>query len=99
MSAQQPLRGIAIPHWEEIMTMSAQLSAETEFGYLGIDFVLDETLGPLLLEMNARPGLSIQICNQEGLIPRLDAVDQALASLGSLEEKITFAKAHFSSNR
>jgi len=91
----QPLRGIVIPHWEEIVTMSAKLCAETEFGYLGIDFVLDERLGPLLLEMNARPGLSIQICNQEGLIPRLEAVDTSLDQLTCLEQKIAFAKQHF----
>lgn len=92
---QQSLREIAIPHWEEIVTMSAKLCEKTEFGYLGIDFVLDEHLGPLLLEMNARPGLSIQICNQQGLIPRLEAVDVALKNLTSLEEKIAFSQQQF----
>ena len=48
-----PLRGIAIPHWQEILTMSARLGDRTEFGYLGVDFVLDQQLGPLLLEITA----------------------------------------------
>ncbi|MGB7441111.1 MAG: alpha-L-glutamate ligase-like protein [Coleofasciculaceae cyanobacterium] len=90
-----PLRDIEIPHWVHIMTMSAQLGEETEFGYLGIDFVLDENLGPLLLEINARPGLSIQISNQEGLIPRLNAVDEYLSKLTNVEEKIAFAQRTF----
>lgn len=90
-----PLREIEIPQWEQILQMSAQLGEETEFGYLGIDFVLDESLGPLLLEINARPGLSIQISNQEGLIPRLEAIDKNLSSLNSIEQKIAFSKHSF----
>lgn len=93
-----PLRGIAIPHWEPILEMSSRLGTETEFVYLGVDFVLDETQGPLLLEMNARPGLSIQIANQEGLIPRLEAVDGVRHKLGDRAEKIDFAKKMFAAS-
>lgn len=91
----KPLRGIEIPHWETILEMSARLGDETEFGYLGVDFVLDEDLGPLLLEINARPGLSIQISNQEGLIPRLEAVDNVRHKLDSTDEKVAFARRTF----
>ncbi|MGF1522854.1 MAG: alpha-L-glutamate ligase-like protein [Leptolyngbyaceae cyanobacterium] len=91
----KPLRNIKIPHWDEILTMSARLGDETEFGYLGVDFVLDENLGPLLLEMNARPGLSIQIANQEGLVPRLETVDEFQHKLTDTDEKIAFARRMF----
>jgi D-alanine-D-alanine ligase-like ATP-grasp enzyme len=40
-----------------------------------VDIVLDRTHGPLLLELNARPGLAIQIANRSGLKLRLDAID------------------------
>lgn len=89
------LREIEIPHWEQILQMSARMSDKTEFGYLGVDIVLDEDLGPLLLEINARPGLSIQISNRIGLRPRLDAVEASLAKLSSTDEKIAFAKQTF----
>lgn len=90
-----PLGAIAIPHWDEILTMAARLGDETEFGYLGIDFVLDQTLGPLLLEINARPGLSIQIANRVGLLPRLAAVDEVHHKLTDTAEKIAFARRVF----
>ena len=44
-------------------------------GYLGVDIVIDATAGPLMLELNARPGLNIQIANQEGLVHRLRSVE------------------------
>jgi hypothetical protein len=47
----------------------------TGLGYLGVDIVLDACNGPLLLELNARPGLAIQLANGRGLAGRLAAVD------------------------
>jgi predicted ATP-grasp superfamily ATP-dependent carboligase len=46
-------------------------------GYLGVDVVIDVELGPLVLEINARPGLEIQNINGAGLGP-------AVASAGGL---------------
>ncbi len=40
-----------------------------------MDIVLDEQHGPQVLELNARPGLAIQIANQCGLRKRLQRVD------------------------
>ena len=42
---------------------------------LGVALVFDKKKGPLLLELNARPGLSIQIANAQGLIPRLRQIE------------------------
>ena len=75
--------------------MLAKLCKKTEFGYLGIDVVLDEEKGLLLLESKARPGLSIQIANQEGLIPRLKTIDSNVNKLSGIQEKIAFAKDKF----
>ncbi|MGB3637375.1 MAG: alpha-L-glutamate ligase-like protein [Rivularia sp. (in: cyanobacteria)] len=92
------LRDRQIPHWDTILDMAAKLCEKTEFGYLGIDVVLDEEKGPLLLEINARPGLSIQIANQEGLIPRLKIIDSNVNKLSGIEEKIGFARDKFAVN-
>jgi glutathione synthase/RimK-type ligase-like ATP-grasp enzyme len=43
---------------------------------LGVDIVLDKNRGPLILELNARPGLSIQIANGTGAIHRYELIDQ-----------------------
>ena len=93
------LKGHSIPDWDKILAMAAKLGDHTEFSYLGIDIVLDKERGPLLLEMNARPGLSVQIANQAGLLPRLDKVDAELGHLETAEEKIEFAKAQFAVGR
>jgi alpha-L-glutamate ligase-like protein len=72
-----PVRGIQIPHWEKMLTMAAQAIDMTSLGYLGVDLILDQQRGPLLLELNARPGLQIQIANRTGLLGRLETVDKA----------------------
>ncbi|MDP8963398.1 MAG: alpha-L-glutamate ligase-like protein [Cyanobacteriota bacterium] len=90
------LRDRQIPHWQTILEMAAKLGEKTELGYLGVDIVLDREKGPLLLEINARPGLSIQISNREGLIGRLEAIDRALPKLSGVQEKIAFAQETFS---
>jgi len=81
-----PIAGFQVPHWARIMDMAAQCYEAVELGYLGVDIVLDRDLGPLILELNARPGLNIQLANRRGLRGRLDAI-QALGSLHELPEK------------
>ena len=92
------LRDRQIPHWQTILEMATRLGDQTEFGYLGVDIVLDRDKGPILLEINARPGLAIQIANREGLIFRLEAIDSALPKLLSTQDKIDFAQESFAIN-
>ena len=51
--------------------------------------------GPLILELNARPGLNIQIANKAGLLPRLKLIEKHHKSLGSINERVSFARDHF----
>ena len=93
-----PVGGIRIPHWEKILTMAAQATEMTGLGYLGADFVLDREFGPVLLELNARPGLAIQIANQTGLRLRLDRTDSApAAAFASAASRVAWARENFSS--
>lgn len=71
------LAGREIPAWQNLMSLSARCYELAPLGYLGVDMVLDADLGPLVLELNARPGLAIQIANGQGLMHRLDAIDAA----------------------
>lgn len=89
--------GVEIPHWHRVLDLAAQCGEIVKLGYIGVDIVLDRTMGPVLLEMNARPGLNIQIANRIPLGPRL----HLLESLNNIEtmsrqDKIDFACAHFS---
>ena len=72
----QPTSNVQIPYWNEILQIAASCYELTGMGYLGVDIVLDALEGPLMLELNARPGLNIQIANQEGLLHRLRLVEQ-----------------------
>ncbi|GAB4443852.1 MAG: alpha-L-glutamate ligase-like protein [Rhodocyclaceae bacterium] len=71
----EKVAGIRVPHWPEILRMAALASDMTGLGYLGADIVIDRVRGPLLLELNARPGLAIQLANRSGLAHRLARVD------------------------
>ena len=71
--------GMQVPFWREVLDMSRQRVAGGGLGYIGVDIVVDENAGPMLLEANARPGLAIQIANGRGLMPRLQAIDALLA--------------------
>ncbi len=67
-----PIAGLTIPRWEYLLTLAARSFELTGLGYVGVDIVLDRQYGPLILELNARPGLNIQICNRAGLRQRLE---------------------------
>lgn len=68
------LMGLKLPFWKEILELSAQCYDMVELGYLGADIILTPDQGPILLELNARPGLGIQIANLAGLVPRLEKI-------------------------
>jgi alpha-L-glutamate ligase-like protein len=73
-----PVVGLRVPYWPEVLDMSRRVARAVGLGYVGVDIVVDERLGPMLLEANARPGLAIQIANGRGLVPRLQAIDDVL---------------------
>ncbi len=72
----RPVAAIQIPGWESLLELAARCFDVTGLGYLGVDVVLDRDLGPLVLELNARPGLNIQIANRAGLLERLRRVEE-----------------------
>ncbi|MEZ5946878.1 MAG: sugar-transfer associated ATP-grasp domain-containing protein [Hyphomonas sp.] len=68
-----PLGNVSVPHWDEMLLMAAKAYDVTGLGYLGADIVLDKGKGPMLLELNARPGLAIQVANRMGLRAVMEA--------------------------
>jgi len=65
------LSGVTIPMWKDVLKIATQLSCAIGLQYVGVDVLLDAEDGPLILEANARPGLSIQIANRCGLWHKL----------------------------
>ncbi len=60
-----------MPAWAEVLEVSRRAARAVPLGYLGVDVVLDREAGPLVLEINARPGLEIQNVTGQGLGPAL----------------------------
>ncbi len=69
------LMDLKVPFWREHLLIGAMAYDMTGLGYLGADIVLDKDRGPMMLEINARPGLAIQIANGVGLRDRLKEID------------------------
>jgi len=86
---------LQIPHWDKLLPLAASCYDITDMGYLGVDIVLDKELGPLILELNARPGLAIQIANGIGEVPRFDLIDKQPMDL-SVEDRVKFSVENFS---
>ena len=92
---QAPITGLTIPSWEAILHMSSRFYGITGLGYLGVDIVIDRDKGPMMLEVNARPGIAIQVANRRGLKERLKLVDAHYDALNTTEERIAFARENF----
>ncbi len=91
-----PVSGIQVPYWDRMLLMAAATLEMTGLGYIGVDMVIDRERGPLLLELNARPGLAIQMANRSGLLKRLERVEKAPGDIfGSPESRVTWAKEAF----
>ncbi len=96
--------GVRLPDWDNFMRLATQCYELSGLGYIGVDMVLDQQRGPLILELNARPGLNIQIANDNGLELRNKIVETHLAELKqqqrieSPEERMRFSQAHFAVN-
>ncbi|MDH5622580.1 MAG: alpha-L-glutamate ligase-like protein, partial [Gammaproteobacteria bacterium] len=87
--------GLQIPHWDFILETSARGYEVSGLGYLGVDMVIDADLGPLILEMNARPGLNIQIANREGIANRIRRIDEIYDAAATPTERAAAARREF----
>jgi len=76
---RRKLANIQIPQWEEILETAIATTEAIGLGYMASDIVLqpiaqgkpDQSSIPMILEVNAQPGLKIQIANRAGLRERL----------------------------
>lgn len=92
-----PIVDITVPYWNQILEIASRCYDLTGLGYLGVDIVLDKEHGPLMLELNARPGLNIQIANREGGLKRYRMIEARFHEHGSesTADKVLFSRQHF----
>jgi len=69
------LLDVTIPSWDELLRLSEEAAKIIPLGYLGIDIALSEK-GPVILEVNARPGIEIQNISGEGMRESLLAIEK-----------------------
>ena len=89
---------LVIPHWDKLLQLAAACYEMTGLGYLGADIVLDRDQGPMIIELNARPGLSIQVANSAGLAPRVAVIEALKAIDPDLQLRTAFSKQQFATN-
>ena len=69
-----PAKGTKIPDWEDILLIASKVQQVTNLGFAAVDITLDKS-GPVLLEINARAGLAVQIANMAPLRRRLERIE------------------------
>jgi alpha-L-glutamate ligase-like protein len=69
------ISGLTIPYWREILELAVKAQEVSGLGFLGADIAIDKERGPVFLELNARPGLSIQVANMTGLQERIERIE------------------------
>lgn len=63
----ESLSGRRVDGFEECLDMAARCFAGVPLGYMGVDIIRDRARGPIVIEVNGRPGLAIQLANRIGL--------------------------------
>jgi alpha-L-glutamate ligase-like protein len=90
---ERKLHGIKIPQWTAILETAVRAQMASGLGYAGVDIVLHPEKGPMVLELNAQPGLQIQLANMAGLRKRLDRVEDL--EVRDAEHGVKIAKSLF----
>ena len=91
--------GLRIPQWDFILQLAAKGLDVTGLGFLGVDIVIDRDRGPLILEMNARPGLNIQIANCSGLSERVSRIDEIFDEKANAVTRARISRREFAAER
>ena len=94
-----PVSEVLVPHWPRMLEIAARCYEMTGLGYQGVDLVLDRSRGPMMLEINGRPGLNIQIANRSGLLWRLRRVQAEQDRLRDIDARMGFCQSEFGVDR
>lgn len=90
---KRKLNGMKIPQFTRILEAAVSAGEATGLIYYGADIVLHPEKGPMILELNYQPGLSIQLANNSGLRKRLEKVEDL--EIRDVEHGVRIAKVLF----
>jgi len=93
---EKKINGITVPHWDKILRMASKTQAASKLGYVAVDMLIDKEKGPVVLELNDQPGLSIQVANRSGLRRRLNRVEGL--EVQTSKQGVRIAKSLFASS-
>lgn len=88
------LNGIQIPFWQQVLNTAVEATRMAELNFTGVDLFVHEDKGPMVVELNAYPGLAIQMANKAGLRRRLERVQDL--NVLSAEHGVKIGQALFS---
>ncbi len=71
--------GFKLPDWGRMLHLAVRAQVLSGLGFAGVDLCIDESKGHLIMEVNKRPGLEIQIANKAGLLKRLRHVERFIS--------------------
>lgn len=69
--SEKSLIGVKIPFWNKVIDMSVIAAEAVPLKYLGVDIAITNQ-GPVMIEINARPGIEIQNANNTPMRDRLE---------------------------
>jgi alpha-L-glutamate ligase-like protein len=91
-----PISGIEIPFWTDVLRTAVRVANATGLEYAGVDIFLHPEKGPMVAEVNAYPGLSIQLANNAGLRRRLQRLEDIKAR--NVSHAVKLAQTLFAEN-
>ncbi len=93
-NSKKKVRGIMIPQWTQVLETAVKAANIAGYKYMGADLFIHPEKGPMIVELNGFPGLSIQIANDAGLKRRLERVEGL--EVRDAQHGVKIAKALFS---
>jgi alpha-L-glutamate ligase-like protein len=84
--------GQTVPFWDEILELAAESQRLSGLGFVGVDVTLDARRGPIVMEVNRRPGLEIQNANAAGLLRRLRILEGLRDGHAPVEERLVVVR-------
>jgi alpha-L-glutamate ligase-like protein len=74
LQKNNPYLNFQVPFYNEALQMAVKIAEITNISFFGCDIAISKN-GPVLIELNSKPGLKIQLVNNVGLKYRLEKVD------------------------
>lgn len=74
LQKNNPYFNFQVPFYSEALQMAVKIAEITNISFFGCDIAISKN-GPVLIELNSKPGLKIQYVNNIGLKYRLEKID------------------------